>query len=63
MTITAEQQEMRRMLRRHRNRNNGVVAGVFGCAFGLLGMFTIGLIFAPLAALKHTAKAGRSRAR
>ena len=29
----------------------GLIAGIFGCAFGLLGIFSWGLIFVPLAAL------------
>lgn len=29
----------------------GVLAGVFGCVFGILGIFTIGIVFVPLAAL------------
>ena len=29
----------------------GVVAGLFGCIFGTLGILTIGLIFVPLAAI------------
>jgi hypothetical protein len=32
-------------------RNQGVVAGIFGCLFGILGILTIGIIFVPLAAL------------
>jgi len=38
-------------IERQRNSNAGFVAGLFGCLFGLLGIFTIGLIFVPLAAL------------
>lgn len=34
-----------------RNSNAGLIAGLFGCLFGLLGIFTLGLIFVPLAAL------------
>lgn len=29
----------------------GLLAGIFGCVFGLLGIFTFGIIFVPLAAL------------
>lgn len=32
-------------------KNQGVIAGLFGCIFGILGIFTIGIIFVPLAAL------------
>jgi hypothetical protein len=32
-------------------RNQGVVAGILGCLFGILGILTIGIIFVPLAAL------------
>lgn len=35
----------------HRARNEGLLAGVFGCVFGLLGILTTGLVFVPLAAL------------
>jgi hypothetical protein len=31
--------------------NPGVLAGVLGCVFGILGIFTIGLIFVPIAAI------------
>jgi hypothetical protein len=31
--------------------NPGFWAGLWGCVFGLLGIFTVGLIFVPLAAL------------
>jgi len=31
--------------------NPGVLAGVLGCAFGVLGIFTLGIVFVPLAAL------------
>jgi hypothetical protein len=34
-----------------RRRNEGVIAGVFACIFGTLGIFTLGIIFVPLAAL------------
>jgi hypothetical protein len=36
---------------RARRRNEGVLAGVFACVFGALGIFTLGIIFVPLAAL------------
>lgn len=29
----------------------GLTAGIFGCVFGILGVFTIGIVFVPLAAL------------
>jgi hypothetical protein len=32
-------------------RNQGIVAGVLSCLFGILGILTIGIIFVPLAAL------------
>jgi len=32
-------------------RNQGIVAGILGCLFGVLGIFTIGIIFVPIAAL------------
>ena len=31
--------------------NHGVLAGLLGCVFGVLGIFTLGIIFVPLAAL------------
>ncbi|HVC56442.1 MAG TPA: hypothetical protein VND95_10825 [Stellaceae bacterium] len=31
--------------------NEGAVAGLLGCMFGILGIFTIGIIFVPLAAV------------
>ena len=31
--------------------NQGVVAGLLGCLFGILGIFTVGIVFVPLAAL------------
>ena len=34
----------------HRGRP-GVQAGLFGCIFGVLGIFTLGFVFVPLAAL------------
>jgi hypothetical protein len=34
----------------HRGRA-GVQAGLFGCIFGVLGIFTLGFVFVPLAAL------------
>ena len=34
-----------------RNRHQGVLAGLLGCVFGVLGIFTWGLIFVPLAAI------------
>lgn len=49
-TITIDRREFRRQMRQIRHQNDGVVAGVFACVFGLLGMFSIGLIFVPLAA-------------
>ncbi len=35
---------------RHRG-SAGLVSGVFGCIFGLLGIFTFGIVFVPLAAV------------
>jgi hypothetical protein len=32
-------------------RNQGIVAGILGCLFAVLGIFTIGIIFVPIAAL------------
>lgn len=34
-----------------RASNAGLIAGLLGCAFGVLGIFTVGVIFVPLAAL------------
>jgi hypothetical protein len=34
-----------------RRNRPGVVAGALGCVFGVLGIFTLGLVFVPLAAL------------
>ena len=34
-----------------RDGNPGAIAGTFGCVFGILGVFTVGLLFVPLAAL------------
>jgi hypothetical protein len=34
-----------------RSAHQGVLAGLFGCVFGLLGIFTWGLIFVPLSAI------------
>jgi hypothetical protein len=34
-----------------RTGNPGLIAGIFGCVLGLLGLFTIGIIFVPLAAI------------
>jgi hypothetical protein len=31
--------------------NQGTMAGIFGCVFGVLGIFTLGIVFVPLAAL------------
>jgi hypothetical protein len=31
--------------------NQGTMAGLLGCAFGVLGIFTLGIVFVPLAAL------------
>jgi hypothetical protein len=33
------------------NKNQGVIAGVFGCGFAVLGIFTLGIVFVPIAAL------------
>src|SRR5665811_644497 len=33
-----------------RRGNPGVVAGVLGCVFGILSIFTLGIVFVPLAA-------------
>jgi len=35
---------------RHRG-SPGLVAGILGCVFGLFGIFTIGIIFVPLAGI------------
>jgi hypothetical protein len=36
---------------RSRSGNQGVILGIFGCCFGLLGIVTLGLVFVPLAIL------------
>jgi hypothetical protein len=36
---------------RRRGQGDGILAGVFACLFGILGIFTLGLVFVPLAAL------------
>jgi zinc-ribbon domain len=36
---------------RRRGRGDGILTGVFACLFGILGIFTWGLVFVPLAAL------------
>jgi hypothetical protein len=36
---------------RRRPSNEGVIAGVLGCVLALFGIFSIGLVFIPLAAL------------
>jgi hypothetical protein len=33
------------------NGNPGMVAGLLGCGLGILGIFTVGILFVPLAAL------------
>jgi hypothetical protein len=43
--------EVRRLIRAERRRHYGVIAGLLGCAFAILGIFTIGTIFVPLALL------------
>jgi hypothetical protein len=37
--------------RKRRSSSEGLLAGVFGCIFGVLGIFTLGLVFVPLAAV------------
>ena len=34
-----------------RRGSPGVVAGLLGCVFGILGIFTLGFVFVPLAAV------------
>ena len=34
-----------------RRGNPGLLAGILGCVFGLFGIFTIGVLFVPLAAI------------
>jgi hypothetical protein len=36
---------------RHGNRGEGLVPGVLACLFGILGIFSLGIVFVPLAAL------------
>jgi hypothetical protein len=36
---------------RRKSRRDGLLTGVFACLFGALGIFTLGIIFVPLAAL------------
>lgn len=42
---------VRHEARRSEGRHNGLVAGIFGCIFGTIGIFALGLIFVPLAAI------------
>jgi len=42
--------EAKTVVIRHRG-SAGLVAGIFGCIFGILGIFTVGIIFVPLAAI------------
>ncbi len=42
--------ETRTIVIQHRG-SPGMLAGVFGCVFGLLGIFSVGLLFVPLAAV------------
>ena len=37
-----------------RRRNGGLIAGLFACVFGILGVFTVAIVFVPLAALCGT---------
>lgn len=46
---TPERQSRQRFAQR-RNSNEGVVPGVIGCIFAVLGIFTLGVIFVPIAA-------------
>lgn len=43
--------EIRRLIRAERRRNRGVIAGLLGCAFAVLGIVTLGIVFVPLAIL------------
>ena len=43
--------QSRQVVYRRRSSSTGIVAGIFGCIFGTLGILTIGLIFVPLGAL------------
>jgi hypothetical protein len=41
----------RRALRAAQRRNQGVIAGVLACIFAVLGIFTFGILFVPMAAV------------
>jgi hypothetical protein len=41
----------RRALRAAQRRNQGVVAGILACIFAVLGIFTFGFLFVPIAAV------------
>ena len=38
-------------MRRERSGTPGLLLGIFGCVFGVLGIFSVGLLFTPIAAL------------
>jgi hypothetical protein len=42
---------MRTQVQFDRRRNAGVLGGVLGCAFAVMGIFTLGFLFIPIAAL------------
>jgi hypothetical protein len=42
---------MRSQIQNDRRRNAGVLAGILGCVFAVLGIFTLGFLFIPIAAL------------
>jgi hypothetical protein len=43
--------EVRKLIRAERRRNQGVLAGLLGWTFAVLGIFTVGILFVPLAIL------------
>ena len=48
---TSENQPTRRAPTYARNRNAGLIAGLFACGFGIIGIFSVGIVFVPLAGL------------
>src|ERR1700689_1372135 len=51
MGLGMSMQDFKTALRAERRRNRGVLAGLLGCIFAVLGIFTLGTLFVPIAAL------------